>query len=186
MPASRESSALVQRMWRQHHLSMHDTYACHRCGGLPRLQGVWGKQVATGGKRRVLTGCPVQDAAAAEVLRSGTRIVQALVPQCRSLEVLPADSPAPSGAAVAILDTNTTLYLHLKGLLDPSAELEKLRKAKEGAQSRLGALLQRMGMPAYANTPEDRKAVDDDKQKELQAEVANIDTLIAEMQALAN
>lgn len=42
-----------------------------------------------------------------------------------------------------------------------------------------------MEMPAYANTPDDRKEVDRTKLAEAHAEVGKVDALIAEMQALA-
>ena len=43
----------------------------------------------------------------------------------------------------------------------------------------------RMAMPAYDNTPDDRKEVDRTKLEEARAEVRDVDALIAEMQALA-
>lgn len=127
----------------------------------------------------------VQAEPSAGVLKANTGIIETLVSQCKSLSILSADAAAPAGAAVSPLDANTTLYLHLENLLDPAVELAKLQKQKAGAESKVAALKGRMGMPAYDNTPEDRKAVDAEKLTELQAEVGNIESLIKDMEALA-
>lgn len=127
----------------------------------------------------------MQAESTAKVLHANTAVVETLVSQCKSLSVLPPDAPAPTGAAVTPLDANTTLYLHLKNLLDPSVELAKLQKQKAGAETKVETLKGRMGMPAYANTPDDRKAVDAQKLSDLEAEVSNIEGLIKDMEALA-
>jgi valyl-tRNA synthetase len=127
----------------------------------------------------------VQAEATAGMLKANTGIIETLVSQCKTLTIIPPEGAAPGGAAVSPLDANTTLYLHLKGLLDPAVELAKLQKQKDGAENKLAALKGRMEMPAYANTPEDRKAVDSEKLKELEAEVGNIESLIKDMEGLA-
>lgn len=132
---------------------------------------------------RALCVC-VQAEATSGVLQANKGIIETLVTQCKTLTVLPPDSAAPVGAAVSPLDANTTLYLHMKDLLDPAVELSKLRKQKTGTEGKVEALRSRMGMPAYANTPEERKAVDSEKLKELEAEVGNIESLIKDMEAL--
>lgn len=126
----------------------------------------------------------MQAEAAAGIFKANTGIIETLVSQCKSLTLLPPDSPAPVGAAVTPLDANTTLYLHLKDLLDPSVELAKLQKQKTGAEGKVLALKARMAMPAYAHTPEDRKGVDSEKLKELEAEMGNIESHIKDMEAL--
>jgi valyl-tRNA synthetase len=120
-----------------------------------------------------------------KVFAANTSAVTTLVPNCASLSVVPPDTPAPAGCAVALLDTATTLYVHLKGLLDPTAELEKLHKHKEAAEAKAAALRARMEAPAYENTPEDRKTVDQAKMADFQAEIDHVDKAIAEMEALA-
>lgn len=119
------------------------------------------------------------------MLQANTDIIKTLVSQCKSLTVLPATGPAPAGAAASPLDANTTLYLHMQDLLDPAVELAKLQKQKTGTEGKAEALRARMGMPAYSNTPADRKAVDSEKLKELEAEVGSIESLIKDMEALA-
>lgn len=85
-------------------------------------------------------GVMLQDPAAAEVFAAHSGIVATLVANCSALNVLPADAPAPPAAAASILDADTTLYLHLKGLLDPAAEIGKLQKQRAAAESRASTL----------------------------------------------
>eukprot|EP00892_Ulva_mutabilis_P005873 jgi/Ulvmu1/3658/UM017_0072.1 len=126
-----------------------------------------------------------KDADARQSFEAHGSIVTTLVANCSALCVLPADAPAPAGAAASILDSDTTLYLHLKGLLDPQAEIAKLQKQRSAAETRASTLEGRMAMPAYDNTPADRKEVDRTRLAEARAEVGQVDALIAEMQALA-
>jgi valyl-tRNA synthetase len=132
----------------------------------------------------IRSGCKVQAEATSAMIKANVGVIETLVSQCKSLTVLPASAAAPAGAAVSPLDASTTLYVHVKELLDPSVELAKLQKQKTAAEGRAAALKTRMSGAGYDNTPEDRKAVDAEKLKELEAEVENIESLIKDMEKL--
>ena len=82
----------------------------------------------------------MQDAEAGACYAAHGGIVTTLVANCCALHVLAADAAAPAGAAATILDADTTLYLHLQGLLDPKAEISKLQKQRAAAESRASTL----------------------------------------------
>ena len=128
----------------------------------------------------------MQDAAARDVYAAHGDAIATLAGPCPSCTALDADSALPAGAAVAVLDSSTKLYLHLHGLLDPATELAKLRKQLASVKDRLQAMRARREAPAYStNTPEDVRAKDEAKAGELVAELQSLNAAMADMQLLA-
>lgn len=90
----------------------------------------------------------LQDEAARACFETHGAIVSTLVANCSALHTLPADAAAPPAAAATIIDSDTTLYLHVQGLLDPVAEIAKLEKQRAAAETRASALEVRPPPPA--------------------------------------
>jgi valyl-tRNA synthetase len=125
----------------------------------------------------------VQDDAARAILEANSGCVATLVGDCPLCTVLAAGAAAPKGCAVAVVDACTTLYLHVEGALDPTAELAKLQKQVGVAEVALQRMCARMAMPAYqGNTPEAIRTKDEEKRAELEAELSKLGAMVAQLQ----
>uniref|UniRef100_A0A7S1XAF9 Valyl-tRNA synthetase tRNA-binding arm domain-containing protein n=1 Tax=Tetraselmis chuii TaxID=63592 RepID=A0A7S1XAF9_9CHLO len=77
-----------------------------------------------------------------------------------------AGAGAPASCGIKICDEFTTVYMLLKGVLDPELEIKRLQKKAGELASKAAALAKKMAMPKYSEkTPAhvqeaDRAAVD--------------------------
>eukprot|EP00898_Chlorokybus_atmophyticus_P007302 jgi/Chlat1/7573/Chrsp63S07062 len=94
---------------------------------------------------------------------------------CARVDVLKEGESAPPGSAVGIVDDAMSVYLHLRGVVDPATELDKLRKREEETRKSANVLEKKMNATGYVDKVP--HAVQDDnraKAAKLQAELDSI------------
>jgi valyl-tRNA synthetase len=125
-----------------------------------------------------------KDARRAGVLASlGLEI--ATLTYCSSTECLDPSAPVPESCGLKICDENTTVYLLLKGILDPELELSKLEKKVEDLAGRQEALSKKMSMASYAEkTPVKVQEADQASLEKLNGEQAAAEIAIAGFKAM--
>eukprot|EP01025_Chloroclados_australasicus_P060277 TRINITY_DN771_c5_g1_i1.p1 TRINITY_DN771_c5_g1~~TRINITY_DN771_c5_g1_i1.p1 ORF type:complete len:1316 (-),score=198.99 TRINITY_DN771_c5_g1_i1:331-4227(-) len=91
----------------------------------------------------------------------------------------------PKGCGVAVVDDACTLYLMLKGILDPVKELEKLAKRLENSQKQMDQLQKRMAEGGYQEkTPEELKMADTEKLQKIATEIGTIEEVMVSMRQM--
>ena len=101
-----------------------------------------------------------------------------------SVAVLGPDDAIPAGCGVTVIDESVTLYLLLKGQVDP-AEIAKLTKRVAATEKQAADLEKKMAMEGYEEkVPENVRAENADKMEKLRAEVASTKAAIEDFKGL--
>ena len=101
-----------------------------------------------------------------------------------SVAVLGPDDAIPAGCGVTVIDESVTLYLLLKGQVDPAAEIAKLTSASRDGETG-GGSEKKMAMEGYEEkVPENVRAENADKMEKLRAEVASTKAAIEDFKGL--
>jgi valyl-tRNA synthetase len=101
----------------------------------------------------------------------------------QTCRVLPAGETAPI-AAVALLG-QLEILVPMQGLIDPTAELERLDKRRRKAEADLGRLAAKLDNPDFTkNAPPEVVAKDEQRRTELSAEIAQLQAQIARVRRL--
>jgi valyl-tRNA synthetase len=101
----------------------------------------------------------------------------------QTCRVLPAGETAPI-AAVALLG-QLEILVPMQGLIDPTAELERLDKRRRKAEADLGRLAAKLDNPDFAkNAPPEVVAKDEQRRTELSAEIGQLQAQIARVRRL--
>ena len=104
---------------------------------------------------------------------------------CDSTEFLAADAAAPASCGVKICDENTSVYLLLKGILDPELELQKLEKKIADLLGKQETLSKKMAVPSYVEkTPAKVQEGDKASLDKLKGEQAAAETAMAGFKAM--
>jgi valyl-tRNA synthetase len=69
--------------------------------------------------------------------------------KCESLTVVSDRAEVPSGCSAYIVNDRISVYLQLKGLIDPQAEIVKLGKKQEKLKKEIETLQKRKASPGY-------------------------------------
>ena len=102
-----------------------------------------------------------------------------------SVAVLGPDDAIPAGCGVTVIDESVTLYLLLKGQVDPAAEIAKLTKRVAATEKQAADLEKKMAMEGYEEkVPENVRAENADKMEKLRAEVASTKAAIEDFKGL--
>jgi len=93
---------------------------------------------------------------------------------CGRVDVLGPDDEVPPGCGVTVINESVSVYLMLKGVVDPAAEIAKLEKKSSQTKKSIAALQKQMEMPGYEEkVPENVRADNAEKLSKLEAEVAS-------------
>ena len=93
---------------------------------------------------------------------------------CARVDVIGPDDEVPPGCGVTIINESISVYLMLKGVVDPAAEIAKLEKKSSQTKKSIAALQKQMEMPGYEEkVPENVRADNAEKLSKLEAEVAS-------------
>jgi len=88
-----------------------------------------------------------------------------------SIAVLGANDQAPSGCGVSVIDETTTLYVALRGLVDPATEITKLEKKAQAGEKQIADLVKKTRAPGYEEkVPEKVRNENKEKLAKLEAE----------------
>jgi valyl-tRNA synthetase len=71
--------------------------------------------------------------------------------KCESLTIVGDRAEVPSGCSTYIVNDRITVYLQLKGLIDPQAEIVKLGKKQEKLKKEIETLQKRKASPGYVD-----------------------------------
>jgi len=103
-----------------------------------------------------------------------------------SVVVLAEGEGPPPGCGVAIVDDAVSVAVLLRGVLDPAAEVGKLRKKRDEAASRADALRAKTAPASYVErTPEAIRREDADKLARYEAERGAAEAAVEQMRQLA-
>ncbi len=96
-----------------------------------------------------------------------------------------ADDAAPAGCGVTIVDESTTVYVMLKGSVEPSVEIAKLEKKVVATLKQIAELAQKMAMDGYEDkVPESVRNDNAEKKEKFEAEVAVSESAVEEFKKL--
>lgn len=99
--------------------------------------------------------------------------------------VLSPDDAAPAGCGVTIVDESTTVYVMLKGSVEPSVEIAKLEKKVVATLKQIAELAQKMAMDGYEDkVPESVRNDNAEKKEKFEAEVAVSESAVEEFKKL--
>eukprot|EP00850_Spirogloea_muscicola_P012942 SM000085S23292 [mRNA] locus=s85:476130:482338:- [translate_table: standard] len=101
-----------------------------------------------------------------------------------SAEILEERNAMPAGCAVTVVDETVTAYLDLRGLLDPSTEIEKLHKKQEDLTRQQEQLVKKMEAAGYEKVPAAVREENTGKAARLAAELESISEATANFQQL--
>jgi valyl-tRNA synthetase len=92
---------------------------------------------------------------------------------CAKVDILCPDDAVPAGCGVTVINESVSVYLMLKGVVDPAAEIAKLEKKSAQTAKQIADLQKKMEMPGYeTKVPENVRADNTEKLAKLEAEVA--------------
>ena len=92
---------------------------------------------------------------------------------CAKVDILGPDDAVPAGCGVTVINESVSVYLMLKGVVDPAAEIAKLEKKSAQTAKQIADLQKKMEMPGYAEkVPENVRVDNTEKLAKLEAEVA--------------
>ena len=92
---------------------------------------------------------------------------------CAKVDILGPDDAVPAGCGVTVINESVSVYLMLKGVVDPAAEIAKLEKKSAQTAKQIADLQKKMEMPGYeTKVPENVRADNTEKLAKLEAEVA--------------
>jgi len=95
------------------------------------------------------------------------------------------DQDPPSGCAVDLVNHLVEVHLVLKGLVDPTGEIQKLRKKVVEAQKQIEVLQKRMSVPNYdTKVPENVRLSNSEKLNASKTEIDNLNAAILKFEAL--
>ncbi len=118
--------------------------------------------------------------AAARVLRAQAADVATLL-RASSFELLEDASRVPDGCAAAVVSESVTLFLQLKGLVDPKTEIAKLEKKTAKLSKEADDLRRRAAAPGYAEkVPADVRAAAAEQLATALKQIAVLDALVAQ------
>lgn len=108
------------------------------------------------------------------LISSQEPIIKSLVRACSTLSVLEMDEDVPTGCALYTME-DTKIYLLVKGMVDISAEIEKLESKKEKLSLLRDGVVKRMSGEGYAvHVKDDVKEADAAKVVGYDAEIRAI------------
>lgn len=97
------------------------------------------------------------------------------------------DSQAPLGAASAIINSSTEIYLVIKGLVDVDTEIDKLNKKIQNLESQISALEKQRADPNWeTKTPAEVKESLQTKLEAIESELAIARAAAANFEKLKN
>ena len=83
------------------------------------------------------------------------------------------DPPPPAGCGVTVMSESVSVYVSLRGSVDPAAEMAKLDKRAAAAAKQIAELEKKMAADGYeAKVPERVRAENEEKVAKLRAEIA--------------
>lgn len=101
-----------------------------------------------------------------------------------SLKFVSSQSEVEEGCSVAVVNDSISVHLMLKGLIDPSAEIEKLTKRANNVQKEIDRINKKMNSPNYKErSPEEVQAADAEALKSAHKQLEVLTTLKAQYDA---
>lgn len=92
---------------------------------------------------------------------------------------------APLGCAVAVVDENTTVYLLLRNVVDPSVEISRLQKKRDDLIRQQEALVKKTSIAGYAEkVPKAVLEENESKASKLAAELQTVTEATANFEKL--
>jgi len=104
---------------------------------------------------------------------------------CGAVSVLSATDAVPTGCGVNVINEAITIYLLLRGVVEPAAEIEKLNKKIAQVEKQVEDLEKKMAMPGYdTKVPPAVQQDNTDKLDKLRAEVESTRSAIGDFETL--
>jgi valyl-tRNA synthetase len=99
--------------------------------------------------------------------------------------VLEASDEIPTGCGVTVMSESVSVYVSLRGSVDPAAEIAKLEKRSAAAAKQMADLKKKMAVDGYeAKVPERVRAENEEKIAKLEAEMAAAAAATADFEKL--
>jgi len=125
-----------------------------------------------------------QNTAAAQTVTNGSLYI-ATLSSSDSVAAVSKVEDVPAGCAVTIVNEQCSVYLMLKGILNPADELKKLAKRQTECAKQHAELQKKLAMPTYATkVPDSVQKEDQAKLAKLDAEMGTIEEAIAAFKKL--
>jgi valyl-tRNA synthetase len=106
---------------------------------------------------------------------------------CGSVTLLSATDAVPTGCGVNVINESITIYLLLRGVVDPAMEIEKLNKKIAQVEKQVEDLAKKMSMPGYnTKVPPAVQQDNTEKLEKLKAVVASTHSAIGDFKTLMN
>jgi valyl-tRNA synthetase len=106
---------------------------------------------------------------------------------CASVTVLSVSDAAPTGCGVTVINEAVTIYLLLRGVVDPAAEIQKLTKKIALVEKQIADLEKKMNMAGYeTKVPESVQKDHVEKMDKLKSEIGSTTDAITDVQNLMN
>lgn len=103
-----------------------------------------------------------------------------------AVDINPPDDAIPQSIGTVIIDTETTLLIDLKGLVNFEAEIQRLSKSQKTTEHQLTTLEKKVSAPGYAEkVKEELKQEHQEKLEGLKKKKADIEEAIANFERLA-
>lgn len=126
-----------------------------------------------------------KDAARAAMLRDSSMEIATLA-STSEVSVLGSGEEPPHGCGVQIVDDATSVYMMLRGILDPQLEIQKLEKKRGEVSGRIEQINKKMALPGYQDkTPEAVRQQDAEKLSKTEAELSLVDKAIDDFRRIA-
>lgn len=120
----------------------------------------------------------------AEIVTKGASEI-ATLSLSSSVKVLREMEEAPLGCAVAVVDENTTVYLLLRNVVDPSVEISRLQKKRDDLIRQQEALVKKTSIAGYAEkVPKAVLEENESKASKLAAELQTVTEATANFEKL--
>ena len=104
---------------------------------------------------------------------------------CASAKVLKPTDDVPLGCGVTVINEAVTVYVLLKGVVDPAAEIQKLNKKVAQLEKQVVDLDKKMNMEGYATkVPENVQKDNTEKMEKLRAEIESTKAAVKDFETL--